>query len=79
MSKGKPNYRKDNNQGVLLNKSKPTMESLISRDIYFYSPVWTQEDAQHDNSTVLLPRDGILNNPKEQSKIYMRDQFLQFY
>jgi hypothetical protein len=72
MSKLKPHHY------VMLNDAKPTLESTISRDLYFYSTKWTQKDQEQTKSTELRPQDGILNEPKEQSKIFMRDQMLYF-
>ena len=62
-----------------LNDSKPTLESRVSRDVYFYSTKWVDQDVEKTNSTQLISRDGIMHEPKEQTKIFMKDQMLYFY
>jgi hypothetical protein len=61
------------------NDAKITTESKVSRDIYFYGGSWAAEESGREKPTKLMQQDGIVNNPKEQSKIYMRDQMLFFY
>jgi hypothetical protein len=65
---------------VFLNDAKPLTSSLIEREPKYYNPYSKSVDGYGpDESTKLLPRDGIVNEPKVQSAIFMHDQMLYFY